>query len=181
MDFKESSVKKDTNNATGDICDMQLQCLFFWKYLYFASTLEGYFHPYRFLSFSLSPFFLALFLSFLAAPAAYGGSQTRGRIGATAASLPELQQCRIWAMSSTYTTAHGNSGSPAHWARPGIKPASSLILVRFITTEPQGELQVQISKLVVIYFQPFKGVISLCGFHNFCWDLAFSLIFALWK
>ena len=31
-----------------------------------------------------------------------------------------------------YTTAHGNAGSLTHWARPGIKPASSWILVRFV-------------------------------------------------
>ena len=28
-----------------------------------------------------------------------------------------------------------------HWARPGIEPASSCILVRFITAEPQWELR----------------------------------------
>ena len=43
---------------------------------------------------------------------AYGGSQDRGRIGATAASLtPQPQQCQIQAASATYTTAHGNTGS----------------------------------------------------------------------
>ena len=30
----------------------------------------------------------------------------------------------------TYTTPHVNAGSPSHWAKPGIKPASSWILVR---------------------------------------------------
>ena len=38
--------------------------------------------------------------------------------------------------SATYTTAHSNAGSLTHWARPGIKPESSWILVRFVTTEP---------------------------------------------
>ena len=33
---------------------------------------------------------------------------------------------------STYTTAQGDVGSLTHWARPGIEPASSWILVRFI-------------------------------------------------
>ena len=46
--------------------------------------------------------------------------------------MPELQQHRIWAVSATYTTAHGNAGSLTHWARPGIKPATSWFLVRFI-------------------------------------------------
>ena len=42
-------------------------------------------------------------------------------------------------MSVTDTTAHGNTGSFTHGAKPGIKPASSWILVKFITAEPQGE------------------------------------------
>ena len=45
--------------------------------------------------------------SFLAAPAAYGGSQARGLIGA----VPQLQQRQIRAVSAVYTTAHGNTGS----------------------------------------------------------------------
>ena len=40
-----------------------------------------------------------------------------------------------------YTTAHGNAGSLTYRARPGIEPASSWFLVRFISTEPQWELQ----------------------------------------
>ena len=43
-------------------------------------------------------------------------------------------------MSATYTIAHSNAGSLAHWAGPGIEPASSWILVRFITAEPWWEL-----------------------------------------
>ena len=41
----------------------------------------------------------------------------------------------------TYTTAHSNARSTTHWTSPGIKPASSWILVRFISTAPQGKLQ----------------------------------------
>ena len=37
-------------------------------------------------------------------------------------------------------TAHGNAGSLTHRARPGIESASSWILVRFSTPEPQQEL-----------------------------------------
>ena len=33
-------------------------------------------------------------------------------------------------------TAHTKQG---HWARPRIKPVSSWVLVKFVTTEPQGE------------------------------------------
>ena len=39
----------------------------------------------------------------------------------------------------TYTTAHGTGGSLTHWVGPRIKPASSGILVEFVTTEPQWE------------------------------------------
>jgi len=70
-----------------------------------------------------------------AAPAAYGGSQARGLIGAVACSChptPEPQQCQIRATSVTYITAHGNYGSLTHWARPGIEPATSWFLVGFV-------------------------------------------------
>ena len=36
-------------------------------------------------------------------------------------------------MSATYTTVCGNAGSLTHRVRPGIKPASSWILVRLVT------------------------------------------------
>ena len=53
---------------------------------------------------------------------------------------PQPQQLWIWAASVTYTTDHGSAGSPTHWARPGIKPAFSWVLVRFISAVPQREL-----------------------------------------
>ena len=46
--------------------------------------------------------------------------------------MPQPQQCRIWAVSVTYTTAHGNAESLTHWAKPGIEPLSSWILVGFL-------------------------------------------------
>ena len=49
---------------------------------------------------------------------------------------------RIPAGSVTYTAAHRNAGSLTHGLRPGIKPASSWILVGFVTIEPQQELLV---------------------------------------
>ena len=39
-----------------------------------------------------------------------------------------------------HTTAHSNTGYLIPWARPGIYPASSWILVGFITSESQWEL-----------------------------------------
>ena len=76
----------------------------------------------------------SIFLVFRAAPVAYASSQARGRIGAAAAG-PMPQQHRIWATLSTYNTALGNAGFLTHCAKPGIKPTSSWILVRFITTD----------------------------------------------
>ena len=64
--------------------------------------------------------------------------QAKVQIGAAGASLPQPQQHGIQATSTTYTTACGNAGSLTHWARPGIEPASLWVLVRCVTTEPQG-------------------------------------------
>ena len=81
------------------------------------------------------------FCIFRAAPAVYGGSQAKGRTGAVAASLHHSHSNhRIQAASATYATAHSNSRSLAHWARPGIEPTSSWMLVRFVSTEPWQEL-----------------------------------------
>ena len=90
-------------------------------------------------------FFLIYFCVclFKAAPVAYGSSQARGWIRATAASLyhsPKMDPSGIRAMSVTYNTAHGNARSLTHWAKPGMEPESSGILVSFFTTEPWREL-----------------------------------------
>ena len=55
-----------------------------------------------------------------------------------------------------YTTAHGNAGSLTHWERPGIKPATSRFLVRFVSTEPRWELPDCIFELIrwQIYSKP---------------------------
>ena len=42
---------------------------------------------------------------------------------------PQPHQRRIWAVSTNYTRAHGNTRSLTHWARPGIEPAPSWIPV----------------------------------------------------
>ena len=39
--------------------------------------------------------------------------------------IPQPQQPRIWAASVIYPAACGNAGSSIHWARPGVRPASS--------------------------------------------------------
>jgi len=55
----------------------------------------------------------------------YGSSQARGWTGAAANNLYH---------------SHSNTESLTHWARPGIEPASSWMLVGFITAEPRWEL-----------------------------------------
>ena len=50
------------------------------------------------------------------------------------------QQGKIRAASVTYTAAHTNADSLTHWVRPGIEPATSWLLVGFVSTEPQWEL-----------------------------------------
>ena len=54
--------------------------------------------------------------------------------------MPQPQQYRIRPESPTYTTIHDNAWSLTHWSGPGIKPASSWILVRFFSTQPWWEL-----------------------------------------
>ena len=46
------------------------------------------------------------------------------------------QQHQIQAESATYTTAEGNTRSLTYSVRPGMEPASSWILVRFVSAEP---------------------------------------------
>ena len=84
-------------------------------------------------------FFLLFFCLFRSGPAAYEGSQARSRIGAAVAGLHHSDsnwgsepQLGIQATSVTYITAHGNAGSLTHWARPGMAPTSSWILVRYV-------------------------------------------------
>ena len=93
-------------------------------------------------------FFCFAFLLFRATPAAHGGSQVRGPIGATAASL---RQHQIQAACATYTTAHGHAGSLPHWASPGIEPATPWFLVGFVSAVPQRELQIH---RFLFYFIP---------------------------
>ena len=43
--------------------------------------------------------------------------------------------------SATYTMARGNAGSLTHWARPGMEPLSSWMLVGFVNPEPGWEIK----------------------------------------
>ena len=94
--------------------------------------------------FSSLPIFYFLFLFFglfRAVPTAYESSQARGQIGTLAAILCHRHSnARSEPVSVTYTTAHSNTGSLTYWAKPGIEPASSWLLVRFVSSRPRRKL-----------------------------------------
>ena len=76
---------------------------------------------------------LFFFCLFRATPVAYGGPQARGlNQSCSSQPTPHPQQHGIPAESQTYTAAHSKAGSLTHRARPGIKPMSSWMLVRFV-------------------------------------------------
>ena len=81
-------------------------------------------------------FFFGLFR---AIPMAYGSYQTRGQIRAIAAGLGHSHS-NTRSEANLQATPHLIGGSLTHWARPGIEPASSWILVGVATTEPQQNL-----------------------------------------
>ena len=109
----------------------------------------------RMLAFSYGFFFSFLFR---AEPMAYGGSQARGS-NQSCSCWPMPQQHRIQAESVTYTTAHSTAGSLTHWVRPGIKPASSWILIGFVSAEPQRELPLV---FFVLFCFVFLAVPTVC-------------------
>jgi len=85
--------------------------------------------------------FIYLFIAFFGHTHSIWSSQDRGlNRRYSCQPMPESQQCRIWATSATYTTAHGKAGSLTHWARPGMEPVTSWFLVGFISPAPQQEL-----------------------------------------
>ena len=78
----------------------------------------------------LPPFF---FCHFRAAPVAYGCAQAKSKNRSYSCwPISQPQQCQIWAYAVTYAAACGNGWSLTYWARPGIEPTSSWILVRFV-------------------------------------------------
>ena len=80
--------------------------------------------------------------------------------------MPQSQQRQIRAVSATNTTAHGNTGSLTHWARPRMEPATSWFLVGFISTVPWRELLffffVQIWSLSINWFGKYCSSCSKC-------------------
>lgn len=75
------------------------------------------------------------FFRFRAEPSAYVSFQARGWMGTVASGLHHSH-----ARSAPYITALRNVDSLTHWARAGMEPTSSWILVQFITDGPWQEL-----------------------------------------
>ena len=125
------------------VASMLLKMALFHSFLWLSSILLHILHLNPFLSqriFRLLACFLFSF--FRAAPEAYGSSQAKGPIGAAAVSLhhnhshvqPESHlwpTAKLTAMPDPYLT---------QWERTRINPASSWVLVGFVTAEPQWEL-----------------------------------------
>ena len=72
----------------------------------------------------------------------------------------------------TYTTAHGNAGSLTKSVRPEIEPVPSWIIVGFISTEPQQELQpapfFRKALFFIITFSFYLSIVDLQYCVNFC-------------
>ena len=97
------------------------------------------------LFFFLSFFFLFFFRATLMA---YGCSQARGHIGATAASHSNARsEPSLWPTSQLMATLD----PLAHWMRPGIESALLWFLVRFIFSVPWQELLIIFLICLLIY------------------------------
>ena len=70
---------------------------------------------------------------------AYGGSQVRDRIRAIAASLHHSHSNVGTSLVCELHHSSWQGQISNHWARPGIQPTSSRILVGFVTTVPCWE------------------------------------------
>jgi len=99
------------------------QMLFKFNYVTFV-----YFYYFgRWIKKDIAVFCFVLFGLFRAVSAAYECSQARSWIRAIAASIHH---------------SHSNAESLTHWARPGIEPASSWMIVRFISLNHNGNSKI---------------------------------------
>ena len=82
---------------------------------------------------TLFPPFSFFFSLSRSAPVAFGSSQARDQIIATAASLHQSSNTGSKPHLHPFATACSNTRSLPHWVSLGIEPASSWILVGFLT------------------------------------------------
>ena len=86
-------------------------------------------------------FFILFFVFFKPTPVAYVSFHARGQVRASAACLHHSHSnARPEPCQWPTPQLNSNTRSLTHWWKPGIELASSLILVGFVTTEPQWEL-----------------------------------------
>ena len=109
-------------------------CIFSWTWRYFAFLcfLICKMKTISILNILLFFFFFFFFGLFRAVGLAYGSSQARGQIRAAPTSLHHSNEGfepHLWPIPQLMTTPY----LLTHWARPGIEPISSWILVGFIT------------------------------------------------
>ena len=101
-------------------------------------------------------YFICLFCLFRAAPRHMEVPRLWGWIGAVATGLHHSHSnTRSKPRLRTYTIARGNVRSLIHWVRLGIEPASSWVLVRFVSTQPRQELLLQY----------FKWLFTICMWY----------------
>ena len=118
-----------------------------------------------------------LFCLFRATPLAYGSSQARGPIWAVAASLhhshsyTRSEPC-LWPTPQLKATA----GSLTHWARPGIKPWSSWMLVGFVNHwATMATPLVTLFDLKSLLFDNYLAIPTPSGL-TFAWYVLFSTL-----
>ena len=84
-------------------------------------------------------------------------------------------------LSCDHNLHHGSAGSATHWARPGIKPASSWILVGFITTEPQREFPQDLLLSEVVLEELWVSLVGLINWEQTIFSpFNFSTPFGTW-
>ena len=86
-------------------------------------------------------FFFFSFFLFGATPTAYGSSQAKGWIGATAAGLHHSHS-NAGTEPCLLLTPQLKAMMDPHWVKLGIEPTSSWILVKFASAVPQWELPI---------------------------------------
>ena len=112
-----------------------LLCLHLWLCLWVSVGSLGSPLPLTLTQRSVFFLFVCLFCLFRVCPQHIYVPRLESHRSYSCRSTPQPQQHQIQATSVTCTTAHGNARSLTHWARPGIEPTSSWILVGFISTE----------------------------------------------
>ena len=109
-------------------------------------------------------FFFFVFLPFLGLLQARHVEVPRLGLNRSCSCRPtlELQQCRIQAVSATYTTAQGNTRSLTHRERPRIEPSTSWFLVGFVSAAPRWELL----RRYILYWKAFLDLFRIIFYYQ---------------